>query len=977
MEGVEAMYLKRVEAHGFKSFADKTVINFDQGVIGIVGPNGSGKSNISDSIKWVLGESSMKSLRGKSSDDIIFSGSSDRPALNMAEVTLVFDNTNRTLNIDYNEVQVTRRVFRGSGDSEYMLNKEPCRKKDISDLLMDTGLGKNTLSIISQGTVSQFAEAKPEDRRALFEDAAGVAKYKQRKVESLRKLERTSANLDRVADIIKELSRQIAPLRRQSEKAQIYIEKKSQLEEIEVGFIVGDVKNSLKIEDELKKEINTITTKISDLTLDHDTKDSKLDVLKQKGFAADKEMHILQGKLVNCGEKITSLESQKMQSSNIASTADDAEAKIARLKENILNDTREIKSYKSNLESSMKELNEIYASSQSSTTELADLRTQLTSKLAELNRLQSKQELLEDQVNNKSNLYPGVRAIVNNKNAVSGFCGLVEELFKIDEEHEICFDSFTTSIKQNIVLNTVNDVKKAVKFLKDNNAGKATFLPIDGVVERRIRDEMLLAPRSIKGFIGIAKDLVKYDAKYESVARFLYGNTIVTKDLESANEVSALVNKKFRVVSLDGQVINPGGSITGGSVRKASSDNVAAIINITKEQVSNLSTETFNLRDKISQADIKAKDFQDEISQKQISIAKYEEIISSKEYKLNMLNAEYEKLSGVKLELAEAEAFENSSIIDQLNNAIHEKNKVTERIQLLRTQKLNLSNEIEQIERQLKELRTVIRNFESQLSEKKIKVAKYSTTIENHLLRLNEEYKMTYEHASENFNYDGDIEYGRIKIAELRTAIEELGNVNIDAIEEYKSVSERFERLTSQRDELNISQKQILAAIDEMDEIMLKSFTETIENINVELQHSIKRLFGGGDANLSYTDPDNVLESGIEITVRPPGKKITNLNLFSGGEKSLIALSVLFAILKCKPLPLCFLDEVEAPLDQANVERFAKYLRDFIGQTQFIVITHRPGTMAECDMLYGVTMQTKGVTKMVSVKLDEAEKLAD
>ncbi len=975
------MYLKKIEMFGFKSFAEKTVIDFQEGITGIVGPNGCGKSNISDGVRWVLGEQSVKSLRGQSMSDVIFSGSDDRKALQMAEVTLVFDNSDRYIDNDYNEIQIMRRIYRTNNESEYFINSQSCRLKDIVDLLMDTGLGKDSLSIISQGNISSFADSKPEDRRGIFEEAAGVAKYKKRKIEAIRKLERTKENLDRVEDIVYELERQINPLRRQKEKAEQYIELKDSLKDIEISLIVNEAVNIKDILKDLKQEIENLN--FDELKLQNDIliMESNVQDQKSKMFTLDNEINLLQGNLLEIVNDVTSLEARKIEIDQkrkhiIEMTdQDDIMQKIENTKL-ILDDL--MLEYQDRIERFNKgnqEIDELVEKQQHKNIELADNRQQVEQRQIQLNRLKSRREFLTEQIESKSNYIVGVKSILEAKNSLHGIIGVIADIIQVEEVHQIALSTAFGASLQNVITKTEQDAREAIKFLKNNQAGRATFLPLTSIQARDVRSEHLLVATNTKGFIGKADDLVVCDEKYRLAIQNLLGNVLITTDLETANEVSKNTFARYKVVTLTGDVVNVGGSMTGGAVRNTQTNlNHKKELEAIELEITETETQIANLRKQATVMESDLRVFSNDIIQKRIANAKLEEYVQNKKNKLEISKAEFEALSNQSIELDNYKSGNvDNEVIVELNEATMRRDNVTEEIKSKRELRMHYVNESEKIDGQLRSQRQLLNSITKSILEQNIKATKLETELNNSLDRLNIEYKMTFDFAFENFNKDINILEAKQDVLLLRQQIESLGSINIDSIEEYKNVSERYDYLSSQKIDLINAQNSILKAIEEMDDIMVEKFTATFDIINSEFNIVFRKLFGGGKASLRYTDPDNILETGIDVDVQPPGKAVTNMSLFSGGEKALIAISVLFAILRARPVPMCILDEVEAALDQANVERFAKYLKEFSSLTQFIVVTHRPGTMEQCDLLYGATMQEKGVTKLISVKLEDAK----
>lgn len=979
------MYLKRIELHGFKSFADKVNIEFQPGITGIVGPNGCGKSNVSDAVRWVLGEQSVKSLRGSNMTDVIFAGSEDRRAQNVAEVTLVFDNTDRFIKYDYNEVEITRRLYRHNNEAEYLINKQPCRLKDIVDLIMDTGLGRDSLSIISQGNISSFADSKPEERRGIFEEAAGVSKYKKRKLESIRKLERTNDNLARISDIVNELEKQVGPLKRQKEKAKTFLELKEKLTAVEVNVLINEISEAKNSLDQFSTTIKDLNEQQVSLETGILLKENNNDEIKKKMFILDQEINTLQTKLLEAVSNVSKLETakveidQKRKHALETSSKEDLQESIANMKAILSDVVKEYNDRVERLETTQDELNEMIEKQDQRNLTLNNLKSELERLNNEINKNKSRKEILADVVENKANQNNGIKTALelskNNKNII----GMLGDLIKAKEGYEFAISSALAGAIEFIVTADDLTARETIKFLRTNKAGRATFLPISTMKARSVRDEHLMVSKTFDGYLGVASDFVEYDDKISNVVLNQLGNIIVAKDIDCANEISKATFERYKIVSLQGDYVNVGGSLTGGSfnrhkfsfVQKKELEDVSALIEAQEKDY-------VNKRNQYNALDNEIKEESHTLLQKQMAYAKLEVVVQGKKEELIKAKSEYESLTDQSVELEDFTSGKaENKLIDQLNEAIKYRDDLTEEIKSKRQQRMDYVNQNESIEVELRQARKDLKDIQEQINSGAIKVTKLETMLNNHLMRLNDEYRMTYEYALEHYQQEIDVEQSKLEVYELRQQITKLGNVNLDAIEEYERVNERYENINRQRIDLMQAQDSILKAIKEMDEIMVERFSSTFEKINVEFNSVFRSLFGGGKANIKYSDPTNILETGVDIDVQPPGKAVQNITLFSGGEKALIAISCLFAILRVRPVPMCILDEVEAALDIANVERFAKYLKEFSNTTQFIVVTHREGTMEECDLLYGATMQQKGVTKLVSVKLEEAIELSD
>ncbi|WP_342275769.1 AAA family ATPase [Spiroplasma endosymbiont of Nebria brevicollis] len=966
-------FLKRIEAYGFKSFAEPIKIEFDSNIVGIVGPNGSGKSNINDAIRWVLGEQSVKSLRGENSEDIIFNGAKGKQPLNSAQVTLVFDNTSGIFKVDFNEVQITRKAYRNSSENEYFINKARVRLKDVQEIIMGTGLAKGSLAIISQGNVSKFADSKPEERRSLFEEAAGVSKYKKRKEESLRKLERTNDNLTRVSDIISEIHRKIEPLANQAQKAKTFLELRDTLKKYEITIIVKDLTV-------YQQQLLSTTTSITNnsklqqqLNLKISNNKQQLKFLKNKSYDLEKNINSLEMNLSNINILLQVLEQQKTLIQTKNQQQDQSEVTI--LKSNItdlmaLMEQKNLLIQKEQLHFDM--ISESYN----------DLNIQLQDLMLGQNNLHQglgdKKAQLATAINyqiRSNQKYLGVQTILNNKENLTGIVGVVSDLITVPELYTNAIVMVLGNALKNIVTVTSKDATKAVAFLKQNQAGIATFLPLNSLQVRTATKEDEIIVMSKPGFLNFAHHIVTAtDISMQPIVDFLLGRTIVCETLEQARIISQLIAAKYQCVTLDGQLIKAGGAIVGGYHQQRNNVNIfqeKRIIEQLNDEIKSLEQQLVNINVQTTSIQSELHELQDQKITSNLTINKL--ITDNNEFKnrCQLLTSQYQNLTGEKLDI------NNTKLTDvflQYETSKYEQTQTTQQLQVIRKQKHQLLEQMQKLENEL-----YIWNQEhfmatEQLNKQQLDHVKLESKIEQHLLRLVETYNLTYEYGKEHYHEPlADEAQARILVQQLRNQIEDLGFVNINAIEEFEKENERYLHLKTKHDELQTASKELLKAIDEMDNIMITQFDETIKAINLVLPETFQTLFGGGTCSLRYTLPDDILNTGVEVLANPPGKKISNLNLLSGGEKSLVALAVLFAILKVKPLPLTILDEVEAPLDPANLERFARYVRSFSKTTQFIIVTHRPGTMENCDVLYGTTMQNQGITKMVAIKLADAK----
>ena len=955
------MQLKKIKMIGFKSFVNPTEIIFNENITGIVGPNGSGKSNIVDAIRWVLGEQSVKSLRGEGTmSDVIFSGSKSRNASSFASVILTFDNSDRYLPLDIDEVSIKRTVYK-SGENEYEINNNKCRLKDIVDLFTDTGASKESFNIISQGDIANILSSKPDERRVIFEDASGTLKYKKRKEESLRKLAKTNDNLVRVNDIIMENETRIGPLKEQKEKAEIYLKDKKELEENEIALIVHDIDNYNLTYKEAKKEIEVLNDKITEILSKTSTNQAFIEELKTKVNSLNEKLYQKQQELVKVSSSVEKLYGEKNLISE-RSKYDSDDIKIhdnmLLLKEELLSVQNEINVLSKNKDINEKEIEEINkkldVTLKNITKEENNKKELLNNSniyIRDLSKAKSKKTQLENDIENNSNLPFSVRSVLANPKLI-GIEGVIGKLFETNEEYVLAIDAALSTTSSYIVTVNENNAKDAVNYLKSNNLGRATFYPMNVIKPRTMDSESLNKLKFDDRYISLAIDLIKYDSKYDNVLRNLLGTVIVTKNLDDANKISKLVNNHYKVVTLGGDIVNAGGSITGGSVKNKNSIlNIKYELEETIKLVRDLENNLSITEDKINISDENYSKLMNERKDLLISLSTKETYLSDVSKKLEELEIRNTHINN-----------ELNSNMNTINNVISkEENEILNKYYEEKQNKENIELEIEEIIKDLNIKKDELYNYETNL---KLENGDYN--------KLQDELNsLTYEKAKENYELNLDPEEARTLVTKLKREIKSLGEVNVSAIDEYKEVSERYEFLTKQKDDLIHAKEILLDIISQMDEIMKEKFSETFKKVQVEFKNVFKKLFGGGDAELKLTEPNNILETGIDIIATPPGKKLKHISLLSGGEKTLTAISLLFAILNVRPVPFCVLDEVEAALDEVNVDNFGKYLSVFKDKTEFIVITHKKKTMEYADYLYGVTMQESGVSKLVSVKLQD------
>lgn len=1183
------MYLKRIEIAGFKSFADRTKIEFEEGVTAVIGPNGSGKSNITEAIRWVLGEQSAKSLRGGKMPDIIFAGSESRKQLNIAEVTVVLDNTDNYLPLGFSEVSVTRR-YRRTGESDFFINKKACRLKDIQDLFMDSGLGKESFSIISQGKVEAIFASKPEDRRGIFEEAAGVLKYKQRKRKAEQKLFETEDNLSRVQDIIYELEDQLTPLAAQSEAAKEFLALKKELTATDVSLTVAKIKQTRDSWESAKTDFEELSKTVEEKSRFIQQTEQQLGTLREKRGSLDEQLETGQQQLLHLSEALKQTEGQKAllseRSKNTQKTsaeyretlneqrkkkadaqanlqevqtqqADKQTEKIA-LEEKIQQLTNEAEKYKkspkelledlrgtyvelmqesANVSNELKYLERQYtqetAKNQQSVTRFEALRDQLEElteqqsaaqtktktleaqlteeqenyrrlaeeKNAAQQQLQKEQQLMYDMMSqvqqararqkslqeiqeNYSGFYQGVRSVLQHKEQLSGIVGAVAELIEVPEKYTLAIETALGASAQHIIVENEKDARQGITFLKKQRSGRGTFLPLTTIKPRSLGAHHYQAIKDVDGFLGIASELVSFSENVAPVMQNLLGAIVIARDLDSANLLARQLRYQVRIVSLDGDVMNAGGSMTGGATKQGNRGNLfnqghelaewtkryeeinqalqakeafvrdlqAKIADQTEsletlrtqgEQTrlayqeaqsseERVATELTRLQKEQSLFSYEAKELESFLNDyqvqketlefKQVELKTQQDKINQEIQQLNEesdqleekradINAELSRLQAdyavldERLLYLERQALSFEEQINELTNQIvnlenqllalssdssdHEESEesLTQRLTELATarehlqeqlavwkeMRQSLQQQVDQADSELTEANREQKQLLARQSQADVQKNRYELKLDNALAYLQEEYNLTFEGAEAQADPEIDQQVAQTEVSRLKQAIEKLGPVNLNAIEQYQQVEERYDFLTTQRDDLLSAKEQLFETMDEMDDEVKTRFFTTFQAIREKFNVVFPNMFGGGRAELVLTDPDDLLNTGIEIEAQPPGKKLQSLSLLSGGERALTAIALLFSIIQVRPVPFCVLDEVEAALDEANVARFGRYLSAFQNDTQFIVVTHRKGTMEAADVLYGVTMQESGVSKIISVRLEEVK----
>lgn len=979
------MYLKEIVTTGFKSFADKLDIKLDDKITCIVGPNGSGKSNVVDAVRWVLGEQSVKSLRGDGSmSDVIFSGSKSRNPLNVASVELVFDNTDHYINVPYTEISIKRKVYR-TGENEYYLNGEKCRLKDVTNLLLDTGMGKESFNIISQGEVEKILSNSPNDRRVIFEEAAGILKYKRRKEEALRKLDRTHNNLDRVNDIINELEIQVEPLKEQSEKATEYLENKKGLDNYEVALLAYDIENYNQQLEQVKQKKEKIDKEI--LTLSNESSSADISALEDnnKLEKLEQEKSALNTELLKVTEEVEKINGEKNLLKERSKTNKEEEVlketvrttleKKGQIEKNIAVLTEEI----NNITKEQSSKNEKYKALEKEITTTKNKKNYLMSNYSKLDQdlisLNHKISSLRIEIEQSTDLPNSVRTILK-ETSLTGIHNTIGNIINIDDVYLKALNVAISANKNFVITSDEESAKKAINYLKDNHLGRATFFPLNIIKERYIDSDTLNLIKNNPDFIDVLSNLLTYNKKYQNIIENQFGTIIISKDLDSANRLSKIIRNRYKIITLDGDVINVGGSMTGGSLNKTK--NIITTkqeLKYLEEKEQNLKAEIVTLKDELSKINDIISKLEEENYLKEKEKIATTELLNTKNNELLRIKQDYE---AIKKEWENLETISNNSVSEkeqELIKLFHEKSSLKEQLQLrlkmVTKETEELKAKIEETQATYKLKNSTLRNLEKTSRELEILINRLDVKIDNMLNVLSEDYELTFERAKSDYSLDIEPDEARVKVNTYRNNIKRIGMVNLGAIEEYERVNTRYSFLTNQREDLLKAENTLLEIMNEMDEVMEEEFKNTFMAIQTEFQKVFKELFKGGQASLKLTDPSNMLTTGVEIVASPPGKKLTTISLLSGGEKTLTAISLLFAILNVRSVPFCLFDEVEAALDEANVAGFGTYLNNYRDKTQFLIITHKKKTMEYANTLYGITMQESGVSKLVSVKLEE------
>ncbi len=976
------MYIKEIQINGFKSFADKLTIELDPTFTGIVGPNGSGKSNIVDAIKWVLGEQSIKTLRGSNNmTDVIFNGSSSRNPANFASVMITFDNTDRTLNIDYNDVSVKRVVYK-TGENEYYINNEKCRLKDITNLFLDSRSSKESFNIVPQNKIDQILSEKPEERRVIFEDAAGVLKYKKRKEESLSKLYKTQDNIERINLIINENSENLVPLEEAARKAREYKEVTSELESVEIALIANDITVlSTKVENDSNAKLK-LEEKLSKLQANSTNEETEAEKIKVRLLNIDENIKSTSASIFKINESLIALSNKKTliternkydkESETVKNNLIALKDREGSLRNNISSSNLDIKYLNDEINNLNEKLSSLNNEYNSVNREKERATFELNSKRKDLLDRNNKIDILENNISNMNKIPYSVRSVIDNP-TLRGIHDILGNLVNTKSEYVTMLDVALGASSNNIVVNDEACAKEAIDYLKRQNKGRATFFPLNVIKPKSIEPEILRNISNIIGFIGIASDLVTYDNKYYNIVMNQLGNIIVTDNITSAIAISKKINHRYRVISLDGELIHVGGVMTGGSI-KTNSSYISDKYELEKlkNSLNVINNDIVEAEKKVNELDSDLNIIKDNIYNLNIEIIKNKESLNNKNSILETLNSELESV------VNEIDNLSDNNLSKELDNVIKEyynheekKNELEKTLNALNKEKIDLNNTLTTLETAIKKQNSEYNNLVNEINNLELEITKININLDGLLNRLSEEYSLGYERARKEYVLEIDTEVARERVNMLRRKVKSLGDVNLGSIDEYDRISKRVNFLTKQKEDLENSKNDLLSIIDDMDEVMKEKFVQSFNDINVEFEKVFKTLFKGGNAHLELTDPDNILETGIDIIAVPPGKNQKPLSLLSGGERTMTAISLLFSIMNLEHVPFVILDEVESALDENNATVFGEYLANYKNKTQLLVITHKKKTMEYLDKLYGITMQESGVSKIVSVKLED------
>ncbi len=981
------MKLLSIKAHGFKSFADKIEIKVGDGITGIVGPNGSGKSNVVDAVKWVLGEASLKEIRGgEKASDVIFAGSSSRASLNRAWVSLTFDNSDHYLASDLAEIEIKRELFK-TGENEYYINNAKVRKKDITDLFLDSGTNANSFSIISQGKIMEILKGRPIDRRVIIEEASGTLKYKKRKEESMRKLESTNDNLEKVSLVIGELEGNIEPLRIQAEKAEKFLKTKAELKEIEVALLATDIKNYTHSLEEEKKRLKALEEKIASLDLHSSGEEKELEEFKINRKQMEDIINEVSDEIMRLNGQLSSLETKKQVimerkkyevddqklESNILLLKEqkiEMQKRLALLLKEIENTEGEVLSSKEKLEGFIREYNHQMQLKNT-------MSEELNKKNSEETKLQNRIDVLKDTIENDTKLPYAVKSVLNHPK-LKGIHDVLCKLIETEEKYATALEIALSGNANVIVVDDEVSGKEAINYLKENKLGRATFFPISIITSRKVDEDSLKICKETAGFIGVLSDLVTYNPLYKAIVENQLGGTLVVDNMNTMNALGRAIHYRYRIITLDGELLHTGGSMTGG-VNKASQGifNLKFELETALRDVENITNECKNIEEHLNQIDHDIKILEERIFSEKGMIASLEE--KKKGHLLEQANLQ-KRLEDIQSELKGTQnvlANESDKELDEVLKKIlaSETQRDLRESELVKRKKEKevLSQKIEDMEHTIKSSNGEYVKSQSEMNECGVNIGKLDVRVENLLNRLSEEYEMTYEKASSEYTLEMDEEIARTKVNQYRRDIRSLGDVNLGSIAEYERVNTRYTFLSEQKQDLENAVANLLEVIHDLDETMKEKFASTFEKVNEEFGRVFKKLFRGGNASLQMTDPSDLLTTGIDISAEPPGKSLKSINALSGGEMTLTAIALLFSILNIRIVPFCILDEVEAALDEANVDQFGTYIKEYEHNSQFIVITHKKRTMEYANTLYGITMQESGVSKLVSVRLENVE----
>lgn len=980
------MKLIMIKAHGFKSFADKIEINVDDKITGIVGPNGSGKSNVVDAVRWVLGESSLKEIRGgEKLTDCIFNGSTSRSASTRAWVSLTFDNSDHYLASDYNEIEIKREVYK-TGENEYYINNTKVRKKDITDLFLDSGTNANSFSIISQGKISEILKGKPSDRRVIIEEAASVLKYKKRKEETTRKMDATNDNLEKVNLVINELEVNVEPLRKQADDAKKYLSLKNELEGIEISLIASDIKNINTIYKSDKERLKSLNEEILSMDNTSSVDNSKLESMKLKSLKLDEEISSLSDELIKINDLLANLETKKqvmserrkyeVEDQKLESNILILKEREIELKKDISVLENEIESSKKKSEEDDKKLKSLIEEEKNEQTKKSTLISELDKKSRELVNVRSKIEVLNDQIENDASLPFAVKSVINNPR-LEGIHDVLAKLIDTNEEYIKAIETALGANQNVIVVDRDVDAKNAINYLKENKLGRATFFPISIIKPRGVDEESMRIAASLPGFVGVASSLVTFDPLYSSIIENQLGNVLVVKNMDVMNKLGSLVHYRYRIITLDGEILHSGGSISGGSIKNNSSGrlNAKAEVEHKLEEERILVNEIKLLEEHINDIDLHFNLLEENTRVLMRNVSGDKEILNQKILSLNELKNNLDnllsELNGTKNVLAGAVNNELDNIMSSILETSTKKEILVRDLNDKKNIKNDLSSEITELDNINRKANSLYNQKLNEIKNLEVNIGKMDIKLDTLLNRLASEYNLTYEKARDTYFLEMDAEVARNKVNHLKRDIKDLGDVNVGAIEEFDRVNTRYTFLSKQKEDLESALNDLTEILLDLDKTMEEKFISTFNEVNQEFARVFNQLFKGGKAELILTEPENILETGVDIVALPPGKSVKSINALSGGEMTLTAIALLFSILNIRTVPFCILDEVEAALDEANVDTFGQYLKNYGSASQFIVITHKKKTMEYADTLYGITMQESGVSKLVSVKLSD------